>query len=117
MRYIDVFIGILFLTFGIVQYNDPDFYIWIPVYGIVAFIAFSNAFKKPQQKLALVASVLLAIWMITYIPDLISWIQEGTPNIAGSMKAESPHIELIRELFGIVISLVATGYYSFANRG
>jgi len=76
MKNLHIIIGIVFIIFAILQYNDPDYYIWIPVYSLISFIAFSTAAS------------------------------------AGSMKAETPHIELMRELFGLIISLVATIYYA-----
>ncbi|MDG2449322.1 MAG: transmembrane 220 family protein [Saprospiraceae bacterium] len=112
MKSIHIIIGIVFIIFAILQYNDPDYYIWIPVYSLISFIAFSTAARKPQRKLALWVTLFLAAWSVTFIPDLVSWIQDGAPNIAGSMKAETPHIELMRELFGLIISLVATVYYA-----
>jgi len=49
--------------------------------------------------------------MCLYIPDVISWVSKGTPTIAGSMKAESPFIEFVREFFGLGICLAATTWY------
>jgi hypothetical protein len=54
--------------------------------------------------------------MISYIPDIIDWINGGMDNIAGSMKAEEPHIELAREFFGIVICLSVIVIYYFKNK-
>ena len=115
MKYIHLVIALLFFIFAIVQYNDPDFYIWMPVYGILTFVAFSQFLGRPQRKVALALTVFLGIWAVFFIPDLITWIQDGAPNFAGTMKAESPHIELMRELFGLLISLVATIYYARKN--
>lgn len=111
MKHIHLFIALLFLIFVAVQYNDPDYYIWMPVYAIIAFLAYTHFLGKPQKLIALLLTAFLGIWSMFFIPDLISWIQDGAPNIAGSMKAETPHIELMRELFGLIISLTATIYY------
>lgn len=111
MKTLHIAIGVIFILFALVQYNDPDFYIWMPVYSVLAFLGFSKAFGRPQRKVAMALGILLLLWSGTYIPALIDWIKNGTPNIAGTMKAETPHIELIRELFGLVLSVIAAWYY------
>ncbi|MFN5375779.1 MAG: transmembrane 220 family protein, partial [Chitinophagaceae bacterium] len=40
-----IFSGV-FILFALLQINDPDPYVWIPIYGVVALICFFNARKK-----------------------------------------------------------------------
>ena len=117
MKIIHYIISVIFLLFALVQYNDPDGLIWIPVYTMVSVIALAAGLNRPIKKIAMVLSIVLIIWIVTYIPDLISWFEKGAPNIAGSMKAESPHIELMREMFGLILSLIASSYYTFRKAG
>lgn len=103
----------LFFLFAACQYNDPDFYIWIPIYMIVAIVAWlygEGRFHLRITQLLLAAYVLS---MFLYYPDVVSWIENGTPSIAGTMKAESPFIEFIREFFGLGICALALGYYAY----
>ena len=99
-------------VFGLLQINDPDFYIWTPVYLITAYFPF-QAFKGSFRSVyALRFAMILFLWLLFYVPQLISLIQDGLPNIAGSMKAESPYIEFVREFFGLVICIsVCVGHY------
>jgi len=113
MKYLHFFLAFIFLLFAIVQYNDPDALLWIPVYLVVSFLALLEGMNKPKKKWALFFFVVLAAWTMTYIPDFMSWLSKGSPNIAGSMQAESPHIELMRELFGLLLSASVCGYYAF----
>ena len=53
--------------------------------------------------------------MASYYPEVISWIQNGTPSIASSMQAELPFIEFIREFFGLGICALALGIYAFLS--
>ena len=112
MRKVHLLLFLLFLSFAALQYNDPDAYIWIPVYGVVSGLCLAKYLNKPQKKASKVASIILLIWLATYMPSVIQWIQNGTPNIAGTMKAENPHIELMRETFGLLMCLMTTVYYS-----
>jgi len=112
MKYFHYFLAVIFLLFAIVQYNDPDAFIWMPVYGATSFLALSYGLGRPQKRIAILLSIVLIIWAATYVPDLITWLRDGTPNIAGSMKAESPHIELMREMFGLLLCLLVSGWYA-----
>ena len=63
-------------------------------------------------------SLLFALVLITatYLPAMLKWVGEGMPTITGSMQAESPHIELIREFFGLMLSTVVLGYYYMKSK-
>jgi len=104
-------VAAIFLLFALVQYNDPDFYIWVPAYLLVSILIILYDRGKPINRAFLIAAVGYAVWMFTYIPNLIHWIQEGLPSITGTMKAESPFIEFVREFFGLAICLLATVIY------
>ncbi len=45
MRIVNGLIALLLLLFAAVQYNDPDFYLWIPIYLIPAILAAIAAFR------------------------------------------------------------------------
>ncbi len=104
-------IAFLFLLFAAVQWNDSDSYVWISVYlapAVTALLAFKGRYYRYPTFILL---IVLILWMASYVPHITQWIEDGMPNIAGSMKAESPYIELTREFFGLFICLVAIWYY------
>jgi len=111
MKIIHLIVSILFVIFGLVQYNDPDFFIWIPIYLVVAFVAFAEYRKMWFPVITLVVVIMLGIWVVTYIPSFIDWIKDGTPSITSSMKAETPYVELVREFGGLLISFLTTLIY------
>ncbi len=110
------FLSILYILFGLLQWNDPDWYVWIPVYFITAAFLFRYTQGKNLNPLAFYFFCVLVIWTLFYIPDWINWIQDGMPSITGSMKAESPYIELIREFFGLLICLIAVTPIAFRKK-
>jgi hypothetical protein len=107
------FLAGIFILFAAFQYNDADFYIWIPIYLIVGVVILLFDQGKYNKRLTQILLVAYIAGMISYYPNVISWFQDGTPSIANSMKAESPFIEFIREFFGLGICVVALGYYYF----
>jgi len=46
MRYVSIVMGVIFVAFAALQYNDPDPYVWIPVYGWMAFLSYRSAFQR-----------------------------------------------------------------------
>jgi len=59
---------------------------------------------------------MLGIWLVTYFPSFINWIQDDMPSITGSMKAETPYIEHVREFGGLFISFITTLVYYFIHK-
>lgn len=106
MKAANLIFGLLFLLFAIVQYNDPDPWLWILLYAFVAGILLFAAFNKRNQWVPLVGIAICTIWLISLLPEFINWLNMGMPNIAGSMKTEEPHIEYTREFLGLGISIL-----------
>ena len=109
-------VSVVFFLFALVQYNDPDFVVWLLVYLSVSGMALMAYFDQYFMRIYLCVFFVLFIWFITYIPHLVSWIQDGWSNIAGSMKAESMYIELVRECFGLLLCLIAVAYYYMLSK-
>jgi len=101
----------VYILCAAVQYNDPDFYIWIPIYLMPASVAIAYDRGWRNSKVLLGTCVLFILGMLMYIPDIIFWINDGTPSITGSMRAESPFIEFVREFFGLGICLAGVAWY------
>lgn len=110
-----LFVATVFFIFGILQWNDPDPYLWIAMYIYVGICILLYVFSNKAKFPILIGIVLFSIVLIRYVPDVNQWFKDGTPSIVGSMKAESEYIELIREFFGLLISLIVLVYY-FVNQ-
>jgi hypothetical protein len=110
MKVFNILFCILFLIAAGLQYNDPDPYIWIPIYlygAILCWLAFRNQF---YQKAYLFGTVIFAGYALYFFfteNGVLDWIQKhNAENIAASMKASTPWIEDTREFFGLVILIV-----------
>ena len=116
MKYIHLVLSILFIIFGVFQYNDPDFFIWIPIYLFVSFITFASFKGLRFPVITLVVLVMLGVWLLTYLPSFINWVRDGMPSITSSMKAETPYIENVREFGGLLVSFITTLIYYFIHK-
>jgi len=114
-KIINGLITICFLAFAVLQFNDPDPIVWVIIYTCIAILAILEIFNFPSQLFTRVLYLALFIYWICYIPDFIAWAQEGFPSITGSMQAENPLVENIREFGGLTIALIVVQYYFFKS--
>ena len=115
MKAINLTLSVLFALFAIVQYNDPDPWSWIALYGFVALISGLAAFGIYRKWAVLAGIGVCLVWMATLLPDFVNWIKMGMPTITGQMKATEPHIELTREFLGLLIALAALGWHLYKS--
>jgi len=110
MKVFNLIFCLLFAFSAGLQYNDPDPYLWIPIYlygTILCWLAFSNKFY-PR---AYLAGIFLYLGYAAYLfftnDGVMDWItKHNAEDIAATMKAEKPWIEDTREFFGLIILIV-----------
>jgi len=107
MKYVYLLLAVIFALFAYWQFNDPDPWLWVPTYGWVAVLCGMAAAGRFHKVLLIATAVVLGGWMLTMVPGFVDWISMGAPTITGSMKAESPYVELVREFLGLMIAVVA----------
>ena len=118
MKMFNGFFVLVFILFAAVQYNDPDPYLWIPIYLYPALLCYFKVIQKPIHRMAYWAGFLVfgvyAIYKMFDTNGIIDWVQfHNASNIASTMKAEQPWVEESREFFGLVIILIVLGINYF----
>src|SRR5688572_18567370 len=111
MKGINIFFVILFTLSAVVQYNDPDPYIWIPIYLYGAFLCYQAIKRKYNRGLylaGLLIYILYAIYLFFDQNGVLAWIKEhNSEHLLQTMKAVKPWIEETREFFGLLILIFA----------
>lgn len=106
----NIFFCIVFILFAAVQYNDPDPYVWMPIYlytAILCWLAFRNKYFPGAYLLGIAVYAAYALYKFFDQNGVWDWMtKHHATNIAGTMKAEQPWIEETREFFGLVILIV-----------
>jgi hypothetical protein len=121
MKILNVIFCLLFIGCAALQYNDPDPYIWIPLYLYAAFccwlIVRSKYFIQPIL-IGIIIYTTYALYLFFAENGVLDWIQQhDAENIAQSMKATKPWIEETREFFGLLIAAgVLTADYFYARK-
>ncbi len=107
MKLFNLIFAFLFVLFAALQYNDPDPYLWVPIYmyaAVLCWLAFRNRFYPRAYITGIAVYTIYAVYKIFDQNGLIDWISvHHAENIAETMKAEKPWVEESREFFGLVI--------------
>ena len=110
MKVFNIIFCFVFIVFAALQYNDPDPYVWIPIYmytAVLCWLAARQRYFKKAYLLGIAVYTIYAIYKMFDANGLLDWIKlHHAENIAGTMKAERPWIEETREFFGLVILIV-----------
>ena len=121
MKLFNLIFCIFFILFAALQYNDPDPWLWIPIYlyaAVLCWLAFKGKFFPKAYLLGIFGYLGYAVFLFFEEDGVLDWItKHNAANIAGSMKAEKPWIEDTREFLGLLILIVVlTIDYFYAKR-
>lgn len=117
MKVIDFLLLGLFIYFAEVQINDPDPYIWVAFYGLVALLPALALFNKFSQPLIIVTLVLCIGGLIMTGPGVYEILnQQDGASIFQEMTPEKMYIEIAREFLGLLITLVCLSFYYYRAR-
>jgi Transmembrane family 220, helix len=121
MKIFNLLFCIIFIFFAALQYNDPDPYVWMPIYlyaAALSWLAFRGKYYPRAYIIGILVYFVYAVYLFFTADGVLDWFNKhDARNIAGSMKADKPWIEQTREFFGLVILIcVLLVDYFFAKR-
>ena len=106
----NIFFCVTFVFFAALQYNDPDPYVWMPIYlycAVMCWLGFRSRFLPRAYLAGISVFVVYAIYKIFDENGVWDWAtKHHFANIADTMKAETPWVEETREFFGLMICVV-----------
>ena len=101
MRYIALFLSLIFILFAYWQLNDPDPVWWITVYLVPAFVSFRAFGNKYSHELLIILSILYLAHAINSFQQIINYEGFFTEGEGLSMKTSDQ--EWAREAAGSCI--------------
>ena len=121
MKIFNIFFAVLFVFSAALQYNDPDPYLWMPIYmygAVLCWQAFRNKYYPKAYLIGVFIYLGYAIYLFFAKDGVLDWINEhNAEDIATTMKAEKPWIEETREFFGLIILIVVLSIdYFYAKK-
>ena len=113
MKIFNLILATLFFLFAVLQLNDSpgDILFWVLIYLLVSGISAFAAFNRYNMWVIVLGIGVVVYQLFRMFPAFASWLNSGMPSIYGSMKPSSPHIELVREFFGLFVCLVVLIYH------
>lgn len=120
MKVFNLIFCLLFVFSAALQYNDPDPYLWIPIYmygALLCWLAFRNRYYPKAYLIGIFIYLVYAIYLFFAKDGVLDWINKhNAEDIASTMKAEKPWIEETREFFGLTILIVVLTINFFYSR-
>ncbi|RFM34599.1 transmembrane 220 family protein [Chitinophaga silvisoli] len=116
MKLFNIIWCILFIIFAGLQYNDPDPYVWMPIYlygATCCALAARGKFYRKAYIAGIIVYICYAVYKFFDQNGVLDWAtKHHGENIAETMKASQPWIEETREFFGlfILIAVLAINY-------
>ena len=101
-KIVSLFFALLFVYFVVVQYNDPDPEVWMPIYGIAVAACLSVFFGKAPR-----SYVFIIMGVAYFFASYQQWPPQYEGVFWGEMKMRSINIELARESLGLTVSGIA----------
>lgn len=92
--------AIAFLLATLVQYNDPDPYVWIPTYLTALGCCIAFALGKLHPTVATVIAGAACVWSLTLVPTIVSH-PPALADVFGDVKMYAPGVEEAREAGGL----------------
>jgi len=107
-KLINWIISVIFLLFAFVQLNDPDPYVWVAIYGLIAILfAISNFRHIPKIiiQVFIIGLVFFALYHVGYFYDWL--LSNDKSELFGDMIYDKPYVEGTREFMGLIIAVGA----------
>ena len=120
MKAFNLIFCLLFVFSAALQYNDPDPYLWMPIYmygAVLCWLAFRNNYYPKAYLIGIFIYLAYAIYLFFAKDGVLDWVNKhNAEDIAATMKAEKPWIEETREFFGLIILIVVLAVDYFYSR-
>ena len=112
MRVFNIIFIVVFLISAALQYNDPDPYIWIPLYLYGAFLCYNSIRKNYRPWLYILGLFIFinyALFLFFDKTGVLSWLKDhNAESIVETMEANKPWIEATREFGGLLLLILAS---------
>jgi hypothetical protein len=100
-----------------VQLNDPDPFIWVSIYLVIAIFSLVSIFRKIPRLLLYGFGIVLLFYASMHIEYFIAWLMsENKSDLFGEMKEDKIYLEGTREFLGLVIALAALAWIAVQQK-
>ncbi len=101
LRVVNAVMAVLFLLGLAVQYNDPDPFRWIAIYGAAAVACVLAFLGRLPRWLPLSVALVAGAWAALLSPEVVGRVRFG--DLFREVRMDSVEIEEGREMFGLLL--------------
>ncbi len=118
MKIFSIIFAIIFLLFCIVQFNDPDPFIWIAIYSSMVVVCAIAAFDYYPRRMYWILLVLFVAYSTMDIPSVLIWLKQDDRAALFDEVAKMKYlyIEETREFLGLMICVSVLVFYLVKSR-
>jgi hypothetical protein len=111
MKILNIILAIMFLGFALLQFNDPDPFVWTLIYFTMTVVCASAAFNKYYPPLMAIQGTVYIIYIGLLWSGVNDWIRSPDRSLLFNdlAKMQYPYIEETREVLGLLICLSVLG--------
>ncbi|HCW06785.1 MAG TPA: hypothetical protein DGG95_05405 [Cytophagales bacterium] len=115
MKIFNWFFALAFLGFASLQYNDPDPYVWIPIYLAMTIFCVAITLRPISKTIYLLLSFVYFVYMAILSPSVMNWLNSDDRSMLFDefAKMQNIYIEETREFLGLAICLAVLGINFF----
>lgn len=112
--YANAFMGALFIFSAVVQLNDPDPWIWMPIYLAAAAVCVWEIRRRTPWLAPVILVVVSVVWAVTIAPRVLGKV--GFLEMFGAWEMKNIGIEEEREMYGLLIVAAWMGIIAYTSR-
>lgn len=113
-RTLGIVLGLCFVGFAVVQYNDPDPALWVTIYGIAAALSIAAGFGKVSNTVLAVACVIFAVGVIYWWPEQYEGVGDSMRDATTGLLLKN--VEEGRESLGMALCSIAMLSFVLVSR-
>jgi len=115
VKILNPWMSVMFAIFVALQWNDPDPYYWMPMYGSAMVACILAALGRLRPWISAAVGLVALVWAIALSPQVFGHARFS--DMFQSMKASNPTIEVSREMYGLLIVVLWMTVLTLAFRG
>ena len=114
-KLLNLVFAVAFLLAALVQYNDPDPWLWIGMYLLALACALAFHRDRLHPRFGLAVALLALAWALTLIPTVVSH-PPALSDVFADVKMYGPGVEEAREAGGLLLVAGWIGTLSLVGR-
>ena len=103
-----------FTLSAVVQYNDPDALVWIVIYLAAAVMCITHFHSARLKWLPPLLMAISFVWIGTLMTSIVGKV--SLTDIFASITMKTREVEEAREIGGLLLVLVWSGFLSYRQR-